>query len=269
MSIRKGTTLLATNSQGSVPATDAAEIIFTSALPAPVKPTDPVPLTSQNAEAALDELTERNQAVVNDLATTNNNLTDLNSVVSTIDQMVNNDMAHKHTRTLVDGTTEVIDFPAVFAPLDDTSKAGKTIPLAGQLDANGVLKFVQAAPSTYGAFPFSNAVFEGTIYAMGVEINSDVKIVSFWGNATKIAAGTSGDAYTLLTPAQYPLLERFVGTVDAWAQGIDASTWATIVAAPIQITAADGLVLKVPPTGGVNTDFTWQFMLLLDDSVTG
>jgi hypothetical protein len=70
---------------------NAEDVPFESALPAPTQPTDPVPLTSVEVRSALDELTERNQAVNNkadtiesDLQTTNDNLVQTDQILNDV-----------------------------------------------------------------------------------------------------------------------------------------------------------------------------------------
>lgn len=131
-----------------------------------------------------------------------------------------------------------------------------------------VAPIAASIPSSMVTVPFSNATFSGTVYALGVEVSEDIKIVSFWGNATLNAQGTSGNAFVIMSPTDYPMLSRFVGKVDQWGMGIDASDWQTIWSIPIRITANAGLELVTPPGNiALNTDFTWQFVLILDESV--
>ena len=110
---------------------------------------------------------------------------------------------------------------------------------------------------------FSNSTFSGSINAIEMVVSDTCSIVSFWGNAQINAAGTSGKAFQILDPTTYPLLQRFVGQVDQAAIGIDAQTWADVRFMPVRITSASGVEIVTPPVAGVNTNFTWQFMLIL------
>jgi hypothetical protein len=76
----------------SVPVTDinATHVAFESALPTPTDPGDPTPITTGNVRNAIDELTERNQAVNNKADEIESNLEDLNDEVNKIRLNLNN-----------------------------------------------------------------------------------------------------------------------------------------------------------------------------------
>jgi len=128
-------------------------------------------------------------------------------------------------------------------------------PIAAEIPTGGVHKSV------------SNATYSGDNWAIEAKISENVSMVSFWGSIVQNAGGTSGQAFQVLTPAQFPLLSRFIGQVDQWGKGIDAGNWTTERGMPIRITAAQGLEIVTPPGVAVGTTFSWQFVLFLVDGV--
>ena len=111
---------------------------------------------------------------------------------------------------------------------------------------------------------FTNATFSGEVWIKEFTHNPDVASVSIWGYATETAVGTTGQAFAILDPTTYPLLQRFIDQVDQWARGYNSST-GVFSDMPVRITAANGIEIVTPPNIPVGTRFTWQFVLYLSD----
>ena len=111
---------------------------------------------------------------------------------------------------------------------------------------------------------FTNATFSGEVWIKEFTHNPDVASVSIWGYATETAVGTTGQAFAILDPSTYPLLNRFIDQVDQWARGYNSST-GVFSDMPVRITAANGIEIVTPPNIPIGTRFTWQFVLYLSD----
>ena len=71
---------------------------------------------------------------------TDHKLEKLGAKVSEIDDLIEGSMAHRHARTLKDGTDEQIDFPALFAQLNGLVSTARSIGV--EFDENGAITFV-------------------------------------------------------------------------------------------------------------------------------
>jgi len=114
---------------------------------------------------------------------------------------------------------------------------------------------------------FTNATFSGEVWIKEFTHNTDVASVSIWGYATETAIGTTGQAFAILDPTAYPLLQRFIDQVDQWARGYNSNT-GQFSDMPVRITAASGIEIVTPPNIPIGTRFTWQFVLYLSDETT-
>jgi hypothetical protein len=117
------------------------------------------------------------------------------------------------------------------------------------------------------AFPYTDDNWDGTLNAFEAALNDYTSIVSFWGDFTELQAVNAGDSTQILSPAQYPLLSRFVGQVDQWAQGYNANI-GNFAYMPIRITAAQGFEIVAAPNVAVGTNFSFQFMLVLSSEAS-
>jgi hypothetical protein len=111
---------------------------------------------------------------------------------------------------------------------------------------------------------FTNATFSGEVNAIAVPLRKDITIVSFWGFALQNATGTPAQEFSLLDPATYPLLERFVGQVDQFAIGYNAAT-NDFKYIPIRITN-EGMYIVTAPNISIGTRFSYQFVLILAET---
>jgi len=117
-------------------------------------------------------------------------------------------------------------------------------------------------PVEVNTFVFTNATFSGEQRAIAVEIGNNVTMVSFTGFALQNATGTSGQDFVIVSPTDFPLLERFIGQVDQFGVGYNANT-GNFSYVPIRITSTNGLEIVTAPNVAVGTRFTWQFVLFL------
>jgi hypothetical protein len=137
-----------------------------------------------------------------------------------------------------------------------------------QTDANrsfteAITELQKAAVTTdVQTFPYSDGNWSGTLNAFEVVINANCSIVSFWGSFTELAVVPTGQSTTILSPASYPLLQRFVGQVDQWARGYNNNT-GNFADMPIRITSSAGLEIVAAPNVAIGTTFSFQFMLVL------
>ncbi|MCL2856198.1 MAG: hypothetical protein FWE19_00540 [Oscillospiraceae bacterium] len=109
--------------------------------------------------------------------------------------------------------------------------------------------------------PFSNATFSGDVNAIAVKLNASITVVSFWGFAVQNTAGSSGQDFIILDPAEYPLIGRFVGQVDQFAIGYNAAT-NDFKYVPVRITS-QGMFIVTAPNISLGTRFSFQFVLIL------
>jgi len=111
-------------------------------------------------------------------------------------------------------------------------------------------------------FAFNGPTFSGEVNALSVKLTPAITLVSFWGFALQNATGTTGQSYTILSPATYPLLDRFIGQVDQMAYGYNANI-GSFSYSPIRITATQGFEIVTAPNIAVGTRFSFQFVLML------
>jgi hypothetical protein len=112
---------------------------------------------------------------------------------------------------------------------------------------------------------FSNTTYSGEIRAIAIEHSTSFTAVAFTGHAIQNAVGTPAQDFVMVDPADFPLLERFIGQVDQHAIGYNANT-GRFDYAPIRITAAQGMEIVTPPNIAVGTRFSWNFVLFLVQS---
>lgn len=155
---------------------------------------------------------------------------------------------------------------------DSTGKRLQTVlfPVDGPSAINGkqiaTLNDIPAPITTdVQSFPYSDSNWSGTVSAFEAALDATTSIVSFWGDFTELQVVPTGNATQVLSPAQYPLLARFVGQVDQFAMGYNASA-GSFAYMPMRITAAQGFEIVAAPNIAVGTNFSFQFMLVLSAS---
>jgi len=142
---------------------------------------------------------------------------------------------------------------------DGTRKQYPNDPVVIESTGSGISS--QPTTSSF-AQTFSNATFDGEVNAIEMRFNTAESIVSFWGYATQTATGTTRQAFVILDPAIYPLLQRFQGQVDQFAIGYNSGT-GDFKYTPLRITADSGFELVTAPNISVGTRFSFQFVLIL------
>jgi hypothetical protein len=132
----------------------ADEVIYTTKIPEPVSPTDPVPLKAINVADAFDELTARIQGVINDIPPA----VDVSSLAK-----LNSDNSFTGNNTWNGNETH-----------------NGNVNIIGNLMVNGaIIGATQVNEST--GYIFSNETFSGTINAIELVISDTCSIVSFLG----------------------------------------------------------------------------------------
>jgi hypothetical protein len=168
-------------------------------------------------------------------------------------------MSSRAVDSYVNGSSEAVD-----AYVRDLEAAGFSLSggTGGTGDTGGSSGDISIVLSEVETFAFTRPNHTGEISTFEVRLTDDVSIVSFWGYANQNAIGTGGTASLLLSPAQYPLLSRFVGQVDQIAIAYNSNT-GNFSMMPIRITATAGIEGVNPPNMAVGSRWTWQFMLVL------
>ena len=206
---------------------DAADVTFESQLPATDLQTDPVPLTSNNVENALDELTERNAAVNNkadtiekDLVTTNDNLETTNQSLNTVNEAVWG--KPESAPDAGDGELGILNGPFGKGKLTNLEEsllqeiANESTARTQALIDEANDRQLQVAASKLNALSFDQANKKLT-----ATLGNDEELSTILPEATSTVAG-------LMTPADVVALQKAVSDIQSVKEGgVWRATYAT------------------------------------------